>query len=202
MKQGELGSISHFHPLEILIFFFSFPFFFSHMVPYNQPEAAVVCFLSFFAFPPNLLLLLFPFLFLVYVYCFVYCCDKRLLFSSNHPVHIFNLSLLANVFFFAGFNHSVDYGSPFAAWAESGCVTNDGLIPLLLFLITRRHCTNFVSNKYGLAKLSVTALYCLVANVAHFPKHKASHLNRAMLLFGKRKIASHKSPSFPNFLGH
>ena len=102
---------------------------------------------------------------------------------------IFLHVLLANdvCFFLAGFNHSVDYGSPSAAWAdsESGFVDDDGLIFYYFYFDNGSdfycNCTNIVLNKIWIGKLSVClsitgfidnhdgwvgrSLYCLAASV-------------------------------------
>ena len=68
------------------------PLLYSHMVPMDQPEAAVVCLLFFFILPLNLLFLS-RFSFFDYVYSF------RFLFSD--PLLIC---------YFAGSDHSVGHG--------------------------------------------------------------------------------------------
>ena len=70
MKQGEfLGPIFLFSALVILIL----PLF-SHMVPFNQPEAAVVCLRSFFTLPFK------PTCLVSHFYSLVYCSGKSMLF--------------------------------------------------------------------------------------------------------------------------
>jgi hypothetical protein len=100
MKQGEFLGPHSFIVILILLFFSIF----SHMVPFNQPEAAVVCFHSFFTLPSNLL-----FTSLVALSCLcLFPCP-----FSKSPGASFYASVL--MLFLIGFNYSVDYGSPSTA---------------------------------------------------------------------------------------
>ena len=108
----------------------SFLSFSSHMVPFNQPEAAVVCLRSFFTFKPTSCLVSHSCL----------CLFPRLLFWREHalfskpPMHLFTPP--CSYVFLAGSNHPVDHGYSSDASTESGCVGDNGLIPLLSFVVS------------------------------------------------------------------
>ena len=113
------------------LWYWSFLFFFFQSYGSFQSARSFRRMSLFFLFTlPSNLLLLVSFLILVYV-CSLYCSARAMSSFSKPPVTPFCASLL--MCFLAGFNHSMDHGYPSVAWTESGCVSEDGLIPLLLF---------------------------------------------------------------------
>ena len=83
-----------------------------------------------------------------YLACFSFCWFLRYfggVMSCVPPGACFLLQTIGALHFmpclyvssFAGYDHSVDQGCTSVAWPDSGCVCDDGLIPLLHFMVSQ-----------------------------------------------------------------